>query len=130
MAELELETKSLGLCSPYDSRFSPREIRPGIGGHLTGIRTRHNCGDNRGHWICLSLWVSISSFTAWDQSLCSLPAEGTLLSLKETRTPQSGREYIRAAELDSEEVESQECAGISESGTPQTVGAPGSDLGF
>ena len=74
---------------------------------MTRIRTRHNWGDNRGHWICLSLWVSISSFTAWDQSLCSLPAEGTLLSLKETRTPQSGREYIRAAELDSEEVESQ-----------------------
>ena len=97
---------------------------------MTRIRTRHNWGDNRGHWICLSLWVSISSFTAWDQSLCSLPAEGTLLSLKETRTPQSGREYIRAAELDSEEVESQECAGISESGKPQTVGAPGSDLGF
>lgn len=58
------------------------------------------------------------------------PEEGTLLSLKETQTPQSGREYIWAAELDSEEVESQEGAGISESGTPQTVRAPGSSLSF
>ena len=72
VAELKLETRSLGLCSPCNSWFISRETRPGLWGHLPGGRTTCDCGPSCGpRSTSFSLWVSISSSTIWDQSLCT-----------------------------------------------------------
>ena len=71
VAELKPETRSLGLCSPCNSWFISRETRPGLWGHLPGGRTTCDCGPSCGpRPTSFSLWVSISSSTIWDQSLC------------------------------------------------------------
>ena len=75
-----------------------------------------------------SLWASVSSSPAYGQPLCT-PCRKDFAFPKGTKLPKQGK-TTWAADLDSEEVNSQECAGTRESGRPQNVGPPGSSLCF